>query len=68
MPARGRGKAWLRHINACTRKVRYDTSAQAQAIARGLRRQGDRVNAYVCAACKGWHVGHPSPGRRADGV
>lgn len=43
--------------NQCGAKVRHATHADAMLHLRSLRSR-DPLNAYRCAFCKGWHVGH----------
>lgn len=46
--------------NACTGKVRYTTSLDAQhAAAAAGRRTGAWIVAYGCRFCGGHHIGHP---------
>lgn len=45
----------------CERKVRHETQAIAIAEAMRLRRRhglSERISAYGCQYCGGWHVGH----------
>lgn len=46
---------------SCTGKVRHETEQAARDhIGSLVRRKGwsGRMNAYRCAFCNGWHVGH----------
>lgn len=52
---------------ACAGKRRHPTQHGArQAIARWVRHGAhpDRLEAYHCAHCDGWHIGHTARGRR----
>ncbi|MBW3659768.1 MAG: hypothetical protein KY457_14100 [Actinobacteria bacterium] len=42
---------------SCVRKRRVGLRT-ARRDARSLREQGERVHAYACNRCGGWHVGH----------
>lgn len=43
---------------SCDGKVRYESWAQAQRSARGLKKhRGDRAHPYRCGFCRGFHVG-----------
>lgn len=49
---------------SCEGKVRHESAAGANiARAKLARRDDDRMNAYHCRFCGGWHVGH-APGSR----
>ncbi len=51
-------KRRLRRIS-CSLKRRYDSEGQARSSASSLyRAKGERVWAYKCKWCPGWHVGH----------
>jgi len=46
--------------NACTGKIRYSTSLEAQhAAAAACRRSASWIVAYGCRFCGGHHIGHP---------
>lgn len=47
---------------SCIPKARYHTRALARRQAKHLsRKEGERIAAYRCRYCKGYHVGHMYP-------
>lgn len=49
-------------LRECSRKIRYDSQAAAQPAIQSLYwKRGDRVYAYKCRWCGGWHIAHKSP-------
>ena len=52
---------------SCDGKERHDTRQAAQANIGRLAKRGaaeDRLEAYPCGFCGGWHVGHTSRAKR----
>jgi hypothetical protein len=50
-------------------KVLYLTAAEARRVARRLRRLGGEwvgIQAYRCAACHFWHIGHRFGTKKAE--
>lgn len=50
-----------RRWSTCVRKVRFATERDATAVLRtmlSLTDQPDRLHAYPCKFCDGWHLGH----------
>lgn len=46
---------------ACGKAKLHLSEGEAQEIAQRLARRGDAMNAYHCAPCGTWHVGHALP-------
>jgi hypothetical protein len=42
---------------ACDGKQRFDSYDLAMSV-QDRRRRGDKLNAYRCMFCQGWHLGH----------
>lgn len=60
MPSRRRIRA-----RTCERKRRYETSREAEDVARHRRQESGELDLeiYPCAFCDGWHIGHAQPRR-----
>lgn len=53
--------SWLNDTQ-CTGKHRFDDATLAKKIARlSASRNNDKISAYRCQFCNGWHVGHNKP-------
>ena len=61
--SRSVGISWFEH-RSCRSKRRYSTRRDARSAARQFGRHvRERLHAYACDFCAGWHVGHPMGGR-----
>jgi hypothetical protein len=49
----------------CSGKRRYDTSREADEMARHRREESGEtdLDIYPCRVCGGWHIGHSTPRR-----
>lgn len=48
-----------RRKRRCAKKITYASIDAAMGHVRSLRDKGDRIHAYRCPFCGGFHVGHP---------
>lgn len=55
----GRNKSRNAYFNACFKKIKHRTIADAKKHLNGLSVKGERwLNIYKCRFCKHYHIGH----------